>query len=549
MNEANERKTLSKDHKNLAKNTVYAFLVTYSNYFGSLITSIVTARLITKDLWGVLILATSFITIIALISTFLPPGLGSSLNYYIPRYLALDQIPELKSYIKNVIYIRLITLFATFIVGLSIFLLFTDYFRPTLDEYTHLLIILSPIIILSVLEPFLNDINRGLNLFKIVFILTITKFITNIGALLFFLLSYNSIQIEILALINVISLFIPLVVSSIIIAIFLRFKLKIMEKKKVTLREIIKNSGAYGTHVSINSFVNKLFTQLRVQGVGIFESPDIVTGYNLANHYREVSTGSVNSLSKPLVISISGFHAKNEFDQIKKIYIILFKYVNFFFFLLTGILFFFTDFFLFLFTTETENYINYSIIVKLVIISAIFYFERAFFINLLKGSGKIKYLIPLSLFFQTINLISFFIGLIIFGVEGAIVGGMVAAFINFLVVNALSFKFFQIRLSILKSIFQFASFFIALGITVLLEQIAFKNLNYLILMNLNLLFFQNFNVFSITLFVLIYLASIILFRIFTRSDIENLEALFYKTSFTYRVIRRVLYFLKRFTKT
>ncbi len=548
MNDTNNKKSLNKDHKILAKNTIYNFLFTYSTYFSSLITSFIIARLITQDIWGTLIIATSYVATSSLILTFLPPGLSSSLNYYIPKYLALNKKSKLKSYIKVSIFIRIIAVLSTFLISLLIFLFFSNLFRLILNNYFHLLLILSPMIIINGLDKFFNEINRGLNLFNTVFILTIIKYGFYIGALLFCLIFLDIVQIEIIALINIISLLVPFLINCIIIYLNLRFKLKTTERVKVTYKKVIKNSSSYGIHIEIQNFFGKLFTNLRLQSVGIFEPHNIITGYNLAKHYKDVSTGSVGSLSRPLIISFSGFNARKQYDQIQKIYKILFKYTSFFLLLITGLLFFFTDFYLFLFTTENQNYMNYSLIFKLVIISVIFFFQRNFFFSLLKSSEKIKYLVPISLFFQLLNLILFFVGLIYFGIIGAILGGIIESIINFIFTTYLSFKYFRVKTDNLKTIFLLSSFFIAIGITLIMDNLVLKDLNYLILQALNLLLFKELNLFSIISFFFIFIFLIILFKIFTRSDIEYIDGLFEKKNFLHRSIRWGLNFLKKFTK-
>ncbi|MFW9827316.1 MAG: oligosaccharide flippase family protein [Candidatus Thorarchaeota archaeon] len=542
-NNIKQNKKISRDHKLFAKNSIYSFLITYSNYFGAMVTSFLMARLVTQEAWGFLIIATSIIAIFSLVETFLPPGLGFSLNYYIPRYLALNQKNKLKSFVKTSIIIRVIVVLSTFLVSFIIFISLLDIFRISLENHVNLLIILSPIIIIEGIDKFFNEINRGFSLFNIIFILNLIKFTVNIGALLYFFLFFDIIQIEIVAIINVISITIPFLVN--IFIIFRKLsKLRTTEEKKLSFKSILKKSSIYGSQLSLHNFVNRLSNEFRIQMIPLFETTEIVTGYNLANHYREISTGSVGSLGVPLTISFSGFYALKQFDQIKKLYRILFKYSALLLLLVTGCLVFFSDFFIFL--IYGSGFLKFSLLFKIVLISIIFSLQRNYFFSLLKASDKIKFLNPLSIIFSFINTFTFVIGLIFFGIIGAVILSTIGSIINFIISSILCVKLFKIKLDVLKYILIYSSFFIALTITNLLEGLVLSNFNFLILKGLNLLYFKKFNIFSLAVFSIIYIVLILIFKIFTRSDIDILGAFFNKDTFLQKNIRKGLNILRKF---
>ena len=133
----------------LARNSLYSFLNSYGTFIFSIITFIFMARLISDVEWGYLILANTYILIILLILSFLPPGLGPSLNYYFPRYLVQNDFSQLKSHIKYVIYIKVVFIIPVFFISIMIFVFFTDIFTITLHNHTNLLLLLSPIIIIT----------------------------------------------------------------------------------------------------------------------------------------------------------------------------------------------------------------------------------------------------------------------------------------------------------------------------------------------------------------------------------------------------------------
>ena len=141
MNEFNKFKNMSidnnkaqkinvtKTHRILAKNSLYSFLSSYGSFFLSLITSFLLARLITQELWGLLILALSYIAIFNIILSFLPPGLDATLNYYIPQYLALKEYSNLKYFIKKAIYLKLLFIGLLFLISLFLFFFLAKYLQ------------------------------------------------------------------------------------------------------------------------------------------------------------------------------------------------------------------------------------------------------------------------------------------------------------------------------------------------------------------------------------------------------------------------------------
>ncbi len=541
--EREKKRKISRDHRVFAKNSIFAFLITYSNYFGAMITSFFLARLVSQEMWGFLIIATSVITITSLILAFLPPGLDSSLNYYIPRYLALNQINKLKSYIKTTTYIKLISVTSVFLGGIFIFIFFKNLFRINLNGSINLLFVLSPLIFINGLDKFLSEVNRSLNLFNIVFILTLFKFIINISALIFLFIFFGSIQIETIAIINVISITIPFIANCFIIFFVLKLKYKRTNEEKLTFKEIIKNSTIYGSHISTQSFITMLYNEFQIQSIGILEAKAVVTGFNIANHYREVSTGSVGSINKPLTIAFSGLYSTEKYDQIAKTYQVFFHYSLFIILIITGFLYFLGP--LFLFLIYGESYLEYTIILRLMIIIVIFGVQGRYFDSLLKASDKVKYLVPFNLVMVTVRIAFFLLGLIYFGIIGALIGIMCFTIFGFIITTFYNYKFFEIKLSIVKTILQYLFFFCALLFSLFLGLLFLNNLTYLVFKSLNLEILSYFEVFSFLVFLLLFFMLCIYFKIVSVSDINLIESFFDKETKFHRIIRKGLRFLKK----
>jgi O-antigen/teichoic acid export membrane protein len=228
MNKDTNDEVIREDHKKFAINALFSIFNSYGIFFFQIIISFLLARLISQELWGYLILATSIIFIISIILTFFPPALTFSLNYYIPRYIALNQNNQLKSIIKNTLYLKIIFTLIIGILSYLIFFFYNSFFSYSLNTHTNLLFILAPIIITEGLSTILISIYQGFFKFKIILILTIIRYSFNTIGLIFCLFIIELATIESIAFINMLSSLIPFVI---ICFIFYRLYHKIEESE------------------------------------------------------------------------------------------------------------------------------------------------------------------------------------------------------------------------------------------------------------------------------------------------------------------------------
>ena len=63
---------------------------------------------------------------------------------------------------------------------------------------------------------------------------------------------------------------------------------------------------------------------------------------------------------------------------------------------------------------------------------------------------------------------------------------------------------------------------------------------------LNLIAFQYLKILSIIIFLIVFLSLTIIFKIFSGSDIENIEAVFTKDNVMQKIIRKSLNILRKF---
>jgi O-antigen/teichoic acid export membrane protein len=502
------------------------------------------ARLISKESWGFLILAMSYINIVSLILSFFPPALNFSLNYYIPRYVTLNQSNKLKSIIKAGFYLKTIFALIIFFISVIMFYILKPFFAIYLLGYTNLLFLLSPLIFIIGLSTLLDSIYQGFFKYKLILLLTILKFSFYISALIICLIS-GITNLELIALINLFSYLIPFLFSSLIfIKIYLN--IKPTEEPKDSFKKVLSKITKYGTPLSINVFLNETWKQLQTPIIGVYEPLSTITGFTISKYYSQISLTAASSFSNPLITSFSSLDVKNEHNQIVQIYNMTFKYSLFLMLLISGGLYILADFFLVF--VYGESYLIYSTIVKLYLISIIFTVLGNIFVPLLNAKNKIKILPILTSINLLIMIPLFFIGLVFYGIVGAIIGIIISKFMVFLVQLLASIKIGNVKIKINKIFFQYLIFFISLFLAVFFEEILFREIRINVLQNLNLLFFKNLEVLGLISFLTMYFLLNLLFKIFSPKEIELLEALVSADKFPHRVIKRLLNFLKKILK-
>ncbi|MBY8989917.1 MAG: oligosaccharide flippase family protein [Candidatus Lokiarchaeota archaeon] len=534
------------EYKNLATNTFYSFLINYGSHFFTLVYSFLLARLITDESWDFLILATSYITIIVIITSILPPGLNYALNYYIPRYLALNQKYKIKSLIRNSLKAKLSFLIPVFIISVIAFNMFQVLFAINLEDKITLLYILSPLIIVHSLTRILESINRGFSRFNYNFLYLIMKNLIHILPLMIFFIFDINITVEGIAIIVMISFLIPFIFNCISVSI-LYLRIKSSETKQNSFKKDISKTFKYGSYIGITDLINRTWKETQLQGIGIFESAGAVTGYNIAINYQSLSFYSVQSISIPLLTSFTSLTTKENFDKVNKIYRIAYKITLFLLLIITGALFFSIEFLLdFVFL---EDRLIYSNILRLYLIAGIFQILGEFMQAFLNAQHKVKITLGLKVFYMLYYIPLFFIGLIYFGVEGAIVLGLLLGnFISLVIQIIVTYKIGKIKLNLQKIITQYLIFFISLATTIILKSFIYKDLSLRLIEDLGLTLFKNFDFLSIGLFLILFILLNLVFNTVSDTDIKNFESLLNKERFLDRALQKGLNGLKKFTR-
>ncbi|MFW9820770.1 MAG: lipopolysaccharide biosynthesis protein, partial [Candidatus Thorarchaeota archaeon] len=523
------------------KNSFYSYLGSYSNYFLALVTSFLLARMISILSWGYLITATSIITIFTVILGYLPPGLSASLNYYIPRYKALKQMSILRSFILYSLYTKIIIELAFFLLILGFFFIFSGIFAISLNGYIHLLFILAPLMLITNLFNFFRSIHVGFGRFKFNYIVSIMKFIINVGLLLILFLFFDNVTIEKIAVVNILTMLYPLLASAVVFY-FSFIKIQETVEPQLKYKEFFSTTIKYGGFVSTQSVLSNIWGEVKKVSTNIFVSEEMVTGYTIAKRYTEVISLSISSFASPLLVSFSSLSSKNEISKISKIYKLYFKYSFFLISLVSGVLFFLTDFFLFF--VYGVDYLIFSFLVKLFIFTMIFNpIGNLFFVGL-KSMNKVKFIPIIDMILFSLRVTAFLIGIIFYGIYGALIGLIISRSINFILLYYFGWKILKIKLNLIKIVFQFLIFFGSLFGAIIFGDLLLGEIYYNLLQSLNLTFFRYINLFSLGIFLVFFLFLNFILKIITKNDIENIESILTKEKLHYKIVRKFLQRLK-----
>ena len=526
----------------LARNSLYSFLNSYGTFIFSIITFIFMARLISDVEWGYLILANTYILIILLILSFLPPGLGPSLNYYFPRYLVQNDFSQLKSHIKYVIYIKVVFIIPVFFISIMIFVFFTDIFTITLHNHTNLLLLLSPIIIITGLDTILIFINKGLNLFKTVFILLLVRYVFNISALIFCLFVLNIVELEVIALINVLSLLFPFLLNCLVVLIKY-IRIKDDNQKQFSIKAHLKNTIRYGTNIKLGQFFSEIWAQIQPLSIGTFSSPNLVTGFSIARNYSLFSSSMTISFVSPLTISFSRLNVKEKHKQIENLYNVFLIYSLFLLLLITGILYFCAD--IFLVFVFGQSYLDFSLLLKIMLFTIVFLGIGTPYESLMLAIGKPKWIFRYRFLAFLIRLPLFLFFLMNFDLIWALVSIVISNLIITGIASILSIKIGKIRLNLKKIFLLLVSFFLALIIAIIIDNLILNEFNSLILQSINLSSLKYLNLWTIGLFLLTFFLLLFLTKMFSVKDIEYLEALLSEEIKTQNLLKKGLKILKK----
>jgi hypothetical protein len=106
----------------------------------------------------------------------------------------------------------------------------------------------------------------------------------------------------------------------------------------------------------------------------------------------------------------------------------------------------------------------------------------------------------------------------------------------------------KIKLNVKKIAVQYATFFIPLTITWILQYLILSKISNNILLEAGLTLFKNFDFLSILVFLLLFILTNLGFKTVTSTDIDNFESLLDSHRKIDRIMKKGLNFIKKFTR-
>ena len=165
--------------------------------------------------------------------------------------------------------------------------------------------------------------------------------------------------------------------------------------------------------------------------------------------------------------------------------------------------------------------------------------------SLMLAIGKSKWIFRYRFLAFLIRLPLFLFFLLNFDLIWALVSIVISNLIISSIVSILSIKIGRIRLNFKKLFLMLGSFFLALTIAIVSDNIILNEFNFLILQSINLSSLKYLNLWTIGLFILTFFLFLYLVKMFSVKDIEYLEDLLSKETKTQNLLKKGLKILKK----
>jgi O-antigen/teichoic acid export membrane protein len=373
------------------------------------ITPIVISNLGVKD-YGVYIFLNTVITFLGLLDL----GIGVATSKHIVEYISTKQEDRLKKliYSMNSVYFILAGIF--FIACLFVGYIIKNYIKVD-DLQTNYLLLFFIIGLTSFIGSFFANFNNllaSIQRYDLHIKLSMIFFVlSNIGILILSILGYKLVAILsfqlIVAVISCISFFV------IVRKVFPIMKFEYGWDKM----EIFKNYK-YGLSVAFNNVASSSLVHFDKLIVPIFTNASSLTYYSvpggITNRISGIS-GTLSSLLFPITVNL---HSLNNIEKIKRVYIRSVRLITILSASISLAMMFMADKIL-LFWLNADFVRNSLLVFILLILTNFILAIFSPLSNLLMAMNKMKFLTTWSIVMAVVNIISLFVFMPLFGINGA----------------------------------------------------------------------------------------------------------------------------------
>ncbi len=400
------------------------------------ITPIIISRWGVKE-YGIYI----FLNTITVFLGLLDLGISTATSKHIIEYKAKNQTDKLRDLIYSMNSIYLLMSILYFIICVSIGIIIQVMFLERVGVGNNYLLIFFILGLTTSCGSFFANYS---NIF-----VTIQRYdvqtkismsfmlLSNVSMLILVLLGYRIIPVLLMQLVL-------MVISSVIYVIIAKRVFPIMQFKYYWNKtELIKNYK-FGISVAFNNLANSSLVHFDKLLIPVFLGNAQLTYYSvpgsIATKISSISS-TFSSLLFPITVNLQSI---NDTDKIKRVYIRSIRLITILSSAISLSIIFLTDKILFYWLDA--NFVNQSS--KVLILLVLTNFTLALFSplsNLLTAMNKMKFLTTSSIVMAIINIISLFIFLPIYGINGAALSYLISVLFIFFMLHYSEKKYFHIK--------------------------------------------------------------------------------------------------------
>lgn len=379
----------------VAKCTMIVFVGTALSILLGFISRVIIVRFITQEEYGIYCLSLTIINVFATIATL---GLKEGSTRYIAYFRGIKRKNEVDSIVYSSIKIALISSISIAIVSFLI----SDFISESIFNTPNLAM---PLKIFSISIPFTVLITIFIAIFRGFDKIWPSVYFQNILRNILFILLLVTLILSGLSLLGVVyAYFVSITITCIFFLIYFIKKLSLSVKLHcLNSNQIERNLLVFSIPLFITNILGMVTSWTDTLMLGYFKSPDVVGLYNGALPFANLIHLAIVSVGFIYVPIISQFYSRNLAKDIKRMYVVITKWI----FLLTLpillVLIFFPEIILGFFLGH--NYVEASIILQ--ILALAFFLDPFFGPNYytLIVRGETSFLMLSSLSSAVINII------------------------------------------------------------------------------------------------------------------------------------------------
>jgi len=356
---------LSKEQKKIARSGTLNLLAIYLTFFLGIANTFFIARLLSPEIWGILIFSLTFLASASFFCTLIPPSAEGTLQYYIPKFKREENDNNLiRHFIFHIYKLRFGIIIVVFIVfHITIQLLSFS------ELITQALIVLSPMIILGIIQNLNNSLLIAFQKFKKAFIVNLVNTaLYFIGTMFIFFQNLNE-PLILIVIIYVLSAAVSCGVSIFFIMSVIPHKTKDSKiENSMNKTKYLRIHTDYGLFLTISGVVSSIIGSLLAFMYLYFGVIEYLTYVSICYTFLKFAANFSGSSKSVYIAIFSEIDWKENLSEFKTLFYQVNKYLLLSVSIIIGALFFFIQ--LAILIIYTETYLIIILSIQLFLISA-----------------------------------------------------------------------------------------------------------------------------------------------------------------------------------